>query len=112
MLRLVPFIAVAALLLGAPAAQATVLVNAPYPFVKRCGARITLGVWHRADGVRGSRRVTMLVRTPSGRTLWRRHVTATGRWRYWTYRPACGRRYVVRYVTAGGTQDFRLRVRR
>jgi hypothetical protein len=89
-----------------------VLVSAPHPFTKQCGDRIEVGVWWRDDGRRMSRRVTISIRTPSGRMLWRRRVRATREWRYWRFTPRCGRRYVVRYRNPGfGVERYKVRIR-
>jgi hypothetical protein len=105
--------ALAGVVASAPAgAQASVLVSAPYPFTKPCGARIDVGVWYRADGEPSARRVTITIRTRSGKRLWRKRVRATSSWRYWHYRPECGRRYVVSYRNAvWGVDGFNVRVR-
>ena len=93
----------------APSASADVLVHAPKPSI-RCGADIKLGVWYQAYSG-GPRWAVLRVRSAGGRTLARRRVTATTRWRYWTYSPACGRSYRVRYDTPGGHVGFTVRVR-
>ncbi len=95
----------------APAAQASVLINAPTPLTKRCGDVIKTGVWHRDDGVERGRKVSISIRTLTGKTVWSRRVTARDTWRYFTYRPRCGRRYVVRYVVEGGVDESRVRIR-
>ena len=97
----------------ATGASASVLVPAPVPLTKDCGSSIEVGVWWRDDGRAGSRKVTISVRSVSGRTLWRKRVRATSQWRYWHYTPECGRRYVVRYrKPAWGNDDYRIRMRR
>ena len=93
-------------------ASASVLVNAPCPFTKSCGARIELGVWWRDDGQPTARKVSMSIRRRSGERVWHKRVRAVSHWRYWRYRPACGRRYVVRYRNAvWGVQRFTVRIR-
>jgi hypothetical protein len=93
-------------------ASASVLVAAPHPFTKSCGARIDVGVWWRDDGQPTARKVRISIRTRSGKLLWRKRVRATRQWRNWRYKPDCGRRYVVRYRNAvWGVQRFNVRVR-
>ena len=92
------------------AARADVLVSRPAPSI-RCGAQITTGVWYRDFPTQGSRKATIAVLSAGGTVLWHKRVTATGSWRYFRYRPGCGRRYRVRYVTAAGTTTFRVTVR-
>lgn len=92
------------------AARADVLVSRPAPSI-RCGAQITTGVWYRDFPTQGSRKATITVLSAGGAVLWRKQVTATGSWRYFRYRPGCGRHYRVRYVTAAGTTTFRVAVR-
>ena len=95
------------------AASASVLVSAPAPFTKACGARIEVGVWYRADGRRSARSVIITITTRSGKRLWSKRVRARSEWRFWHYRPACGRRYVVRYTNAvWGVQRYGVRIRR
>jgi hypothetical protein len=97
----------------APGAAASVLISAPYPKVKQCGARIEVGVWLREDGQPSDPKVTIAIRRRSGALLWRKRVHATDEWRFWRYRPRCGRRYVVTYRNAVfGVERFKLRVRR
>jgi hypothetical protein len=98
---------------SAATADATVLISAPAPFTKDCGARIEVGVWLREDGQPSARRVTIAIRKRSGALLWRKRVRATTEWRYWHYRPRCGARYVVTYRNAiFGVDRFNVRVRR
>jgi hypothetical protein len=47
-----------------------------------------------------------------GAVLARRRVTATSQWRYWRYKPRCGRHYRVRYATFAGVSTFRVWVER
>jgi hypothetical protein len=103
---------VVAAVLGVPAvASASVLISAPAPYLKRCGARIEVGVWRRDDGQRNPRMVLITIRARSGRLLWHRRVHPTSNWRLWHYRPACGHRYVVRYKWSLWSLTYRIRVR-
>lgn len=95
----------------APAAQASVLIHSLSPLTKRCGAVIKTGVWHRDDGAERGRTVSISIRTLTGKTVWSKRVTARDTWRYFTYRPRCGRSYVVRYVVEGGVDESRVRIR-
>lgn len=98
--------------LSPAAAQASVLVAAPYPFTKPCGARIEVGIWWRDDGRPTARRVRISIRTRSGRVVWHKSAVATKRWRNWRYKPRCGRRYVVRYSNrVFGVDRFKVRIR-
>jgi hypothetical protein len=103
----------AAFACSAASASASVLISAPYPKVKQCGARIEVGVWLRDDGQPSDPKVTIAIRRRSGALLWRKRVHATDEWRFWRYRPRCGRRYVVTYRNAVfGVERFKVRVRR
>ena len=94
---------------GAGAAAADVLVNAIKPTTVACGKSVKVGVWYqRLSG--GPRWAHITIKTRRGTVVWRRNVTATSSWRYWHYKGACGRRYLVVYRTAGGTAAFRFRV--
>jgi hypothetical protein len=95
---------------AAPAARADVLVNAPKRSIS-CGATIELGVWYRDHPTTGHRRTTAEVLSARGFVLFKRTLLAPPEWRFWHYKPRCGRRYTVRYVTHRGTDDFRVRVR-
>jgi hypothetical protein len=98
---------------SAGTADASVLISAPAPFTKKCGARIEVGVWLRQDGQPSAPKVTIAIRKRSGALLWRKRVRATTEWRYWHYRPRCGGRYVVTYRNAiFGVDRFNVRVRR
>ena len=92
-------------------ASASVLISAPHPFTKRCGAKIELGIWYKDDGRPTARSVSMSIRTLNGRTVWRKRAVATSSWRYWRYKPACGRRYIVRYRSADFSESYRVRIR-
>ena len=100
----------AALLVFAAPASADVLVNAPKSVVK-CGESIELGVWYRDHPTTGHRRTTVEVRSAHGFVLFKRTLNAPPEWKFWHYKPRCGRRYTVRYVTYRHTDDFRVRVR-
>jgi hypothetical protein len=103
----------AAFACSASTANASVLISAPHPFTKPCGAKIEVGVWLRDDGQPSDPKVTIAIRRRSGGLLWRKRVRATDEWRFWRYRPACGRRYVVTYRNAVfGVDRFKVRVRR
>jgi len=99
---------VAALAFAAPAARADVLVNAP-PASVSCRAGIQVGVWYQSR-TGGPRWARISIRS-SGKTVWRRSVTATTRWRYWRFHGRCGRRYNVVYRTAAGRTRFNVRIR-
>ena len=98
----------AALVLSAPAG-ADVLVNAP-PRSVSCSGGIKVGVWYQSFSG-GPRWARITIRTATGRTVWRRSVSATSSWRYWRFHGACGRRYTVVYVTHGGHTRFNVRIR-
>jgi hypothetical protein len=99
----------AGLAVPAPAARADVLVNAPAASVS-CRTGIEVGVWYQRH-TGGPRWARIAIRTSSGRTAWRRSVTATTRWRFWRFHGACGRRYSVVYDTPGGRSRFTVRIR-
>jgi hypothetical protein len=98
------------LVLAAPA-RGDVLVNAPKPVI-RCGESIRLGVWYRDHPTTGHREATVEVRSPRGYVLFRRRLQAPPEWKFWRYKPRCGRHYGVRYTTFAGVQSFRVWVRR
>ena len=100
----------AAVLFAAAPAGAVVLVNAPSPLTKDCGASIKVGIRYQASSG-GSRRAKVAIRTANGATVFHRTANATAHWRYWSYHPRCGRRYDVRYVTAQGKVSFPVRIR-
>ena len=100
----------AALLLAAPA-RADVLVNRPDPDI-RCGESIRLGVWYRDHPTTGHRAVTVQVRSAGGAVLFQRRLQAPPEWKFWSYKPRCGRHYRVRYQTEAGVSAFRVWVRR
>jgi hypothetical protein len=97
--------------LAAPAvAAARVLVHSPQPVI-RCGKPIRTGVWYQSFSG-GSRKATIRISTSAGTTVYSKRLQATAtRWRYFLYRPRCGRRYVVTYTTADGPTRFTVRVR-
>src|SRR5262249_48834926 len=97
------------LVLAAPA-SADVLVNAPQRVLK-CGESIELGVWYRDHPTTGHRRTTVEVLSARGVVLFKRTLNGRPEWKFWHYKPRCGRRYTVRYVTYRGTDDFHVRVR-
>jgi|SRR3954451_24815058 hypothetical protein len=101
---------IAAALVAAGPARAVVLVNAPSPLTKDCGALIKVGIRYQASSG-GSRRAKVSIRTVNGATVFHRSATAGAHWRYWTYHPRCGRRYDVRYVTSSGKVTFPVRIR-
>jgi hypothetical protein len=109
-MRIVLTAAVIALALAAPA-SADVLVDAPKSVI-RCGGSIRVGVWYRDFPTTGHRDATVEVRSGRGFVVFRRHVQAPARWRFWHYKPQCGRHYRVRYTTFAGVESFRVRVRR
>jgi hypothetical protein len=96
------------LALAAPA-RADVLVNAPKRAIS-CGERIEIGVWYRDHPTTGHRRTTVEVLSARGIVLFKRTLLAPPEWKFWHYKPRCGRSYTVRYVTYRGTDDFRVRV--
>jgi hypothetical protein len=111
-LMVTTFAALGIAALSPAAASASVLVEAPYPFTKKCGANIQLGIWNKDDGRPSALTVTMSIRTLSGRVVWHKRARATSSWRNWRYKPACGRRYIVRYRNATfGTDSYRVRIR-
>ncbi len=97
------------LALAAPA-RADVLVNAPKRVIS-CGDTIEVGVWYRDHPTTGHRRTTVEVRSARAVVLFKRTLLAPPEWKFWHYKSRCGRRYTVRYVTYGGTDDFHVRVR-
>jgi hypothetical protein len=97
------------LLLAAPA-RADVLVNAPAPSIS-CGKSIKVGVWYRDFPSTGHRAVTIDILSPRGIVVFHRHVQAPPQWRFWHYKPGCGKRYTVRYKTFAGVTKFRVRVK-
>ncbi|HEY3021488.1 MAG TPA: hypothetical protein VGJ32_14920 [Solirubrobacteraceae bacterium] len=102
--------AVASLSLAlAATASADVLVNDPGHSI-RCGHSLRVGVWYQQFSG-GPRWARISIETPGGKVLMRLRVTATTHWRYWSYRPRCGRTVVVRYQVARGTATFRVKVR-
>jgi hypothetical protein len=103
-------LAVAVLLVFAAPARADVLVNAPKRVIS-CGDTIELGVWYRDHPTTGHRRTTVEVLSARGIVLFKRTLNAPPEWKFWHYKPRCGRHYTVRYVTYRGTDDFRVRVR-
>jgi hypothetical protein len=98
------------LALAAPA-RADVLVNAPDHDIP-CGGSIRLGVWYRDHPSTGHRAVVVEVRSARGFVLFRRHLQAPPQWKFWSYKPLCGRHYRVRYTTFDGVTTFRVWVRR
>ena len=97
------------LALAAPA-SADVLVNAPKRAIS-CGDTIELGVWYRDFPTTGHRRTTVEVLSARGFVLSKRTLDAPAEWKFWHYKPRCGRHYTARYITYRGTDDFRVRVR-
>lgn len=101
-------------MLGAAAvpttASATVLVEASRNV--SCGNPIRTGVWDRPDGRTQSRTVKIRIRSARGFVLWSRTVRAASSWRYFRYRPTCGRSYRVTYENPQfGTESFRVKAR-
>jgi hypothetical protein len=99
-----------ALLVGTTTAGADVLVSAIQPTTLACGKAVKVGVWYQSS-TGGPRWARITIKASRGTVVWRRNVTAPSRWRYWRYKPSCGRRYVVFYTTAGGTARFPFRVK-
>lgn len=102
--------AVVLALTAAASASADVLVRA-LPASIPCGADIEMGVWYQAYSG-GPRWAKLSVKTLSGKTLLRRKVKATTRWKTYRYAPRCARTYVVTYQLPGGFANrYRVRVR-
>jgi hypothetical protein len=97
------------LMLAAPA-RADVLVNAPDPSIS-CGKTIKVGVWYRDFPTTGHRSATVDILSPRGIVLFHRHVQAPSQWKFWHYKPGCGKRYTVRYRTSAGVTTFHVRVK-
>ena len=95
----------AASLAATTAASAEVLVNAISPTTLSCGAPVKVGIWYQSFSG-GPRWARIVIRTSSGRTVWRRSATARTSWRDWYVYTLCGQHYVVTYTTAGGTTRF------
>jgi hypothetical protein len=110
-MRIALLTSAAVLALAAPA-RADILVNAPKPEL-RCGQSIRLGVWYRDHPTTGHPRTVLIaVESEAGAVLFHRRVQAPAEWRFWSYKPRCGRRYRVRYTTYRGVDTFRVRVHR
>jgi len=104
----VPAAIVAALVVSHPA-RAEVLVNAP-PASVSCTGGIRVGVWYQSFSG-GPKWARISIRSAAGKTVWRRSVSATSRWRYWRFGGTCGRRYSVIYDTHAGRTRFHVRIR-
>jgi hypothetical protein len=108
-MRRLALIAAAVFLLAAAPAAADVLVNRPDP-VTACGGKIKVGVWYRDHPTTGHRQTTVEILSARGFVLFRRTLQAPPEWKYWSYKPRCGRRYTVRYTTFAGVTTFHVRV--
>jgi hypothetical protein len=83
----------------APTASARAQVTVRPPGVRpSCAAGLELGVRYDRSTGSSPRHVAVTVRSGS-KVVYRRELTATAKWTYWTIHPACGHSYVITYVT-------------